>query len=871
MKETDSFKLSLEEQLAVLTNKPFASESELNFYMVRPASEFKNASPQFKEYLKRGLEVYEVKKTIEARDRKAMRKRNKAESADMHQGLIEDHKQIENLGEGEGNSTSYEVWTASDSLDVGQSEYLDIEDFFSRPIEIADFSIPLNFTVSNTYSIWNLYTINQSVRAKLKNFAFLRGNLHLRVVITGSPFHAGRLLISYQPFADRNLNLTSYATLGVNARNGLLNYLSQSKLCVIADVKNNTPIEMKIPYISHKPAIRLYNTAATVVTDLTPFEDANDLGDLYIYTLNQIIGPPAASSVRVQIYAYMSEVDLGVPTSTQLTLVTESEELDERKTGPVEAVSSSIVEWMSKLERVPALAPLALPSKMIASGISGVASLYGWSYPYTINNANRVKNEPYQNGSQTIGMSTSRKISLDPKQELTVDPRLGGDIVDELSIPYLCSKKTYLYSFDWDVSDVTGVPIFGALVHPGQSTVFSATNVYQQPTPMAMVSHFFKYWRGDIVFTFEFVTSNFDRGKIGILYEPNISQYPLISTAFELNKNFIEVIDLQDTQCVSYCINWAKDRAWLQCYPSGTGNVLGTNPVTATDQAYYANGIVALFPFTGLTNNDGSPVRVNVYIHGKNMHFNQVSDTGLPSNRTLTESDDKSTIPIECVELNPTSATDRNISVHHFGEEVHSLRSLIKRFVTTYAVSIGAGVAGDNSLNINLPIYPIADPIYGGTASVRKSAIRFLPLAFMAMRGSVRFRVNVQNSYELQRSDRVSVTLAPPTTSTPTSTVAWTSARPAMDLNGSLMFIPSTNAGVEFELPCYTNNLFLFAFTADYVGPNNNNGVFNTNFSKQVNIVWPGDYTKAAYVTVESAAGEDFSFYGFTGAPFLRV
>lgn len=859
---------SMKDELAYLKSFPYASEDELYYYTHRPSSELKQTSLDFQDYCRRGMRVYELESTIKTVARIKRKRQNRTESAEMTQGIATDHDQMENLGEGAGNPTDKEMWNASDALDVGQSEYLDLDDFFMRPIEIADFSIPTGLSISNVYSVWNLYTINQSVRAKLKNYAYLRGGLTLRIVITGSPFHAGRILVSYQPFANRNLTLTSYNSLGGVARRGLLSYLSQSNLCTIIDVKNNTPIELEIPYLSHKPAMRLWNTSNAVITDLTPFEDAIDLGDLYVYTLNDVSGPVGAADIRVQIYARMTNVSLGVPTSTVMSLIAES---DERKTGPIEKVASSTVEWMSALERVPAIAPLATPSKMIASGIGSIASLYGWSYPYTVNNVGRVKNEPYQNGSNTIGMSSSRKISLDPLQELTIDPRLGGQDVDEMSIPFLCGKKTLVYTFDWNVGDATGVPIFSALAHPGISSVFSSGSIYVQPTPMAMVSNLFKYWRGDIVYTFEFVTSNFDRGKVGVHYEPNISQFGLFSSGFDLNKNFIDVIDLQETQSVSYCLDWAKDRAWARCYSAGTGNAIGTSVGVSNDMINYSNGIISLFPFTGLTNNDMNPVRVNVYIHGENMHFNQLSDDGFPSNRLITESDDLSTVPVECRVLNPTSATDAHISLQHFGEEMHSLRSLIKRFVTSYQTQTPV-LVGFPNLKISIPLYPLPEPTYGVGSVVFPSVLKLLPLAYMAMRGSLRFRVNVTSgTSEITRGERVSVSLAPITSSSPGFSVTRTTEKPAMKTEGSLLFIPATNAGVEFETPCYTNNLFMFSFTDNYVGPNPNDGVYNSAFSKHVEVVWPGNETVPADISVETAAGEDFSFYCFTGVPFYRI
>lgn len=183
-----------------------------------------------------------------------MHKRDVAytESGDLKSDIPMDMKIEENLTE---MSAAPEMVVAGRSRNArqGQDENLDVGNFFERPVEIYTSALPIGSPINLQLYVWDLYTLLPAVRAKLRNYAFFRANMHVKVSIAGTPYHYGRVLVSYQVRPDDNTNLTYLslaASAGNDGRKMLLNYLSQAQGSVIMNVNENVPVEVFCPYVS---------------------------------------------------------------------------------------------------------------------------------------------------------------------------------------------------------------------------------------------------------------------------------------------------------------------------------------------------------------------------------------------------------------------------------------------------------------------------------------------------------------------------------------------------------------------------------------------------------------------------------------------
>jgi len=772
---------------------------------------------------------------------------------------------------------------------IGQKNLLDVSDFFSRPIAIYSQSLALSTDLTLNMDIWTLYLSQPSVRAKLKNYAYARFNLNIRITVSGTPFHRGLLIASYQPLEGWNDNLTFLNTLAATPNRFMLNsYLSQSRWCRTIDVKENKPLEMMFPFIGTQPVFRLFNASPLVLAAGDDYDDAVDFGHLHINTLNQIKSVSSTpSEPTLFVYAWASDIELGSTTGTVIEVSTESATMkkkknkrkqDEREAGPIERFASSVSKYTGYLTEVPEIGPFAEAASFIAGGVATVASWFGFSVATVINEPIRVRPEPFQNGCQTTGFDTGQRISLDPKQALTVDPRVMATSDDELAIPYLCDIESLFDTFTWskDVTPLT-TSIWLAPVTPYLFKRFLVTgSTYMGvPTPLAYTAALYEYWRGKITYRFQFVVSSFHRGKIALLYEPNISQNVVIDTTLYLNKQQTWIVDLAETQELTVTVDWAFAKPWARNMTTDLFGDLGQVGYLGDQLIDFANGYFAVVPFTTLQSPDDSDIEVNVYVSSSEMVFNQMSDTRLPTERPQTESDTSpkgagslSPEDSQVVILNPSSANMDHIGELYFGEFPGSLRAALHRFTgfqNYFALDKSAGET--QVLRYQSLIIPPPFPVYASNdPSTHKSLYGYLRYAFIGLRGGIRHRVGFACGIDNGPTDRAKISLVPPDQF---SFGAFVTSADTLhsNLNGTIDFVPLTNGGFEFECPFYTNNAFGISFHVDPFP--SSNSMINEFVSREFKIImsYVGSANANAQAIDDAATGDDHVFMGFQGAP----
>jgi hypothetical protein len=802
---------------------------------------------------------------------------------------ITKHNVMQNVGDLLGEEENKESLGISWSKPAGQKEIVSLEGYLSRPIQISTFQIAAATDVNVALSVWDLFTLDPTVRAKLRNYAFLRGNLHVRIAMSGTPFHYGRLLVSYQPQPERNDTLQySLGNVAVDAgyRPMLLTYLSQAPGAVTMDVKDNQPTEIVCPYICAKPMYRLWNGSASI-SAATSYVDLAEAGDLYIYSLNQMASVSAGlpSDISVYVYAWMTEVELGTLTATQVEITTESGDMyddeDERKVGYVEQFATKASQFAGSLVNIPVIRPYAMASEMMFSALGGVASIFGWSKPIMQIEPSLVKNVGFQNGAHIIGYDTNYKLTLDPKQELTVSGHALGVEKDELVIADIAARESYLTTFAWnDDSVVMSDKLWVCGVSPQLYGYWAnVTTRFYQPTAMAFAAEPFQYWRGDIKFRLDVVCSAYHRGKFAVIYEPNVQQKTLIMGNPKLNKQYLQIIDIQETQSIEFCVKWATWREWLMAAPpDSAARFFYTGPNTTEAVTTFQdnlNGFIYIVPITTLQSPDDSDISINVFVSCENLNVNYLTDVNLPNQRLYTESGDAYHSPIldkgvTCLELNKSSASDEHIGMDYFGERPISFRSLLKRYV--YSNSVTA-IADANLQKTVWGRFPIIGQIQAAYSNVGTTYDRplnlfsYLRYAFVGVRGGVRKRLHFYGPDFDNPHNQVRVKMQPISVWGGPST-GYTYVFEGADLNGTVVFVPHSNGGIEVECPYYANNLFQYSFASNLVGSNSNGEVEDKWASMYETWMDITGSSPSFTIVEETAAAEDFTFLRFQGAPY---
>jgi len=798
------------------------------------------------------------------------------ESGPVSESVIVEHENIRDVG---GDDPLAVDVNDSFGIEILREIPADLEDFLSRPIKIVAQQLTLNSDIDLTLGIWDLYFADPTVRAKLRNFGFIRANLCYRIAMSATPFHFGMIQASYVPYPAEIPAWQWYLT-GPGGRFQKLVYLSQMSGTKVIDVKSNRPYDFKVPFISPLAMARLFNISETILADTDNFDDLSPMGDLEIHTLNQIkCASSGGSNPELFVYAWLEDVTLGCLTGTVLQITSESMyegESDERKVGPVESVATKALKVADMLKKVPVIGPWAEASKMFLSPLKQIASLFGWSVPTMNTEPHRMRPEPFQNAANVIGYDTGHRLTLDPKQELTVDTAVVGTHQDEMALSFLTSVWSYLTTFTWSPSDTPlGSPIYKAMVHPQLSypdTVSSSSDDYIQPTALGFAAQPFSTWRGKIKFMLQVPCSQMHRGKLAIGYEPNVSQNVLIDAVLDLNKQFLFIIDLAESQEVEFCIDWAFPRSYARCVSNAMISGLSSfeNP---TDYAAFANGYIFVTPLTTLQSPDNDSVSVNVFVTAEEMQFNEVDDLRLPTSHInhsddfyIGESDAPATDPTSCFVLNPTGSGTTKINHLHYGEAPVSFRALIKRFEEYYSTA-NTTESKDGQFELRTDIDIFRDPRPSFSTDVDKPTLfDYLRYAYLAMRGGRKYRYVMSGVYGASSMSQVRVFLKSPsdTITIPSTTLlSFGAADSFQTFKGALQFIPATNGGIEFEIPFYTNNLFLWSAHAD----GQNTTITEQTFLRGFYIVSESGKNSGYQIHLLHAAAEDFSLMRFLAAP----
>lgn len=532
---------------------------------------------------------------------------------------------------------------------------------------------------------WALFLNNAVIKNKLSNYAFLRAKLCLKIIINATPFHFGCMRVAYEP----NVNV---AGTGFNKTK----IITSSALDVIPI--SQLPGVWLYPADNaggdlHLPFFKVNNWLA-----LNRLADAKSMGMLryYIYAPLGVASSSGSPTLTIDTFAWLEEVELSGSTAE---LVLQS---GDKYDGPVSSVASAIASMSSNFEELPVIGKFARATSIGAGAVAGIASLFGFTNTPVIKDVPaRIPMPGPHIASSEIGAPV-QKLTLDPKQELSIDPTLHGlDSTDEMSIRYIASKKSLLSNaISWSTADIVGKVLFNANVSPmlfganyllDVSSVLQSTQVYH--TPMSYLGMMFTHWRGDIVFDFEVVCTKFHKGRLKITWDPLGTSG---ATALPENVVFTTILDIGENNKASLRVPFHQAYAWLRT--RGISRLNYTTGAALPVNEAYDNGLLSVTVLTPLM----SPVSPqdlkflvsvsaadNFELCNPASHLGESTSSPPPSFFTV-QSADKVDTTVSTVDFGDTGAKHPHRYSLNFGEQVVSLRTLLHR-MSIYDNSQGFG------------------------------------------------------------------------------------------------------------------------------------------------------------------------------------
>lgn len=792
------------------------------------------------------------------------------------------------------------------TMDLANNNDGALGQFLERPIRADVNEWLVNQPLFYKVNPWKLFCENEFVRDKIQNYELLRMKLHARFVISGTQFHYGRAIVGYNPLSGFDEVTVSRAFLDVD-----IVQLSQ-KPHVFLNPTKNTGGTIDMPFMWPKNYLSLSDG------------DYDEMGELTIKSFGNLQHANSGDdTVTVTMYLWATDVVLTMPTSIQPPAVTLQSQAgtqinapDEYGSGIISKPAAMIEKAAGVLETLPVIGPYALATQMIASKVGQVAKIFGYSRPSILDPPKPFKPNPTGNLANADAPDAVQKLTLDSKAEVTVDTRVVGlDGRDQMGIKDIAMRESYLTSFAFSTGDAVDDMLWNVGVSPNLYAV-NSTEIH--PTPMAMIANSFENWQGSMKFRFQVVKSNFHKGKILVRYDPNSN-----SAGVNYNTNYSRVVDIAEDEDFEVVVGWAQAKAWLNCarmtttenfsdtvrLPTTTGirngvleiNVINRLVSPAQDKDISINVFVSMcddvkfseptnaayqelqvFPEVVPVPATIDPVKRQILKSQSGMETVAVEQTDCPTGAETCALD---------VIGGEAAAADHTYEVF-YGDPPTTLRELCKRYTFQRVWIPARPIAGtfrtNNLVNKDFPYQTGWDPngidlseVDGTTplTVTQKGPIAWFSPCYAAYRGALRRKYNFTGATDTTAS----VTRRPYTNQQPgfvynsqtTSddeeflSKAVTKACHKFSMRGSSSTNNSINNTIEIEVPYYSQDrLSSTRLLAANELQSNTHDVCTFSYGGEAS--GPAIQDAATTTTFEwVAAGEDFTFMFWTGAPIL--
>lgn len=493
-----------------------------------------------------------------------------------------------------------EAKTGSDpSMSAAKQPDLTLTDFPMRPVKIAE--------LVWTGSIWNFDEINPwaeilstpTVARKLANFKMMKAKLVLDFITNGSPYLAGRGMFYYNPLHTKD-----------NFRPGNVD----DRLCRISqrphiyiDPTNSSGGTLEIPFIWPKNAVSI------------PYKEWQQLGVLNFIGISDLRHSNGETPyVNVTVMAHLEDLELYQTTETTVA------EFQSENKRVISRAATAVGNIAGKLSNAPIIGPYARATEEVSRTVGDIAQLFGFSKPNVGPATTIVKTTKLGTLAPTNDFDTSAKLTLDCKNETTIDPAVTGvSSATEMTIPEIVNHECLLTRFRWDINDETDTELLRIPITPYIRSTFPDDDKIDLP-PCAYMSTFFQHWRGTMEYEVDIICSKFHRGKLAMRVEPHGT-----SGKNEYNVTQREIFDITETTQHGVSVGWSSDRNYLKiCGSDKNPFVPGESP-----DLEYHNGVLVISVANNLqrpSSTAESFVDVLVRVRAnKDMQFN------IPHSRTI--------------------------------------------------------------------------------------------------------------------------------------------------------------------------------------------------------------------------------------------
>lgn len=758
-----------------------------------------------------------------------------------------------------------------------------LANFFSRPIVSRTYTwTPGGAIFSAIFNPWTDFFGNSRVVNRINNYNLLRSKLHVRFLINGNGFYYGRLMADYQPLFGED-DVTQTATLVI--QNAIQ---ASQRMKVFIDPSMCCSNEIELPFVWYKDGLSIPNA-----------EWAN-MGQVFVRELVGLKHANAATQpLTITVMVWATDVQLSMPTSMDCASLIAQAGDEYEKPGPVQSTASAVAKMAKMASSLPVIGPYAKATEMAAGAASKAAKFMGWSRPAILDPHVDMHPKYVSDLAPSNAGDNVTKLTVDAKQELTVDPNvIGISLPDELNIGAIAARESFWTQYPWTTARVAGDLLFTTRVAPLVGDIAGGLNYFPA---CAFATWPFSFWRCKMRYRFQIVASAHHKGRIRVVWDPAYVE------SLEANIQFTKIIDISEERDVVVEVDWGQTQHFL---PTGSlaslANTWRTSPQFTGASVNY-NGVLSVYVLNDLAtpnsvaNND---ITVNVFVSAVDLEVGAPKNIGTLANQyavVVQAGEDEDTqmdgADPGCGEatskytLGESPDEDNSAMLVYFGERIVSFRELLKRYNehSSFVIANTSATipATWTPTFTDVPFYygynnaALHSPTVAGKFSyVSNTLLHYLMPAYVAMRGGTRSKY-VANTSSLGALGSLTVVRNVPGTafSLPAAVTALPitsqsnyarAANPNLSdcVPGAVTTIASQQPNIEVEFPYYKPIRFDPARSVTQLAGSRVQSPFYNTHQVELKLS-PG--TTPVTITRYIGVAEDFSLFWFQGCPPLST
>ncbi|APG77993.1 hypothetical protein 2 [Hubei picorna-like virus 25] len=426
--------------------------------------------------------------------------------------------------------------------------------------------------------------LTTSKKQKFYNFAYTKFDVKLKFLVSAPKTTSGIFWICYSPYEkqlESRYKIENRDIAGVTQYPGVKLNLAES-----------TSAELVIPYVDYREAYNILSDSDSSVT-------------LNVYLLAPIRNVTTSSqNITMTVEASLTNISLTCPVNLlpAENSIWKMQGLGEGgRRGVISEATGMISGIANTVSNIPVVGAIAKPVGFVSDLVGGVASLLGFSKPITFEQQQNVSNLPGRGYAHSKGVDNSVMLGMSQETELALVTDEFPSKEDEMDIDTILRTPGLANTSEWvdgETYTIWHVPFLFKWEDTGNDQVQKLTNT----SYFEYLAMMFKYFRADIVYTFEISKTAFHAGKLELYYCSGTNGY----SSTDPSTTYRVVWDISESNTLTFKIPFTYNKAFM--------------PVAVDNSEY---GSLIIRNVTPLMYNEGVEGKVDIlcWKHYENVNF----------------------------------------------------------------------------------------------------------------------------------------------------------------------------------------------------------------------------------------------------------